>query len=100
MLLKDYMFKFWYEFIPKATSVIEMGQGALYYQKAVKPFLHSFMGSVFEEMCRYYTLNQGITGAYGCFVTSVGTWWGVRKLLQIKTVLYEHNLRYRYRCLI
>ena len=74
------MFKFWYEFIPKATSVIEMGQGALYYQKAVKPFLHSFMGSVFEEMCRYYTLNQGITGAYGCFVTSVGTWWGVENI--------------------
>ena len=79
-VLKDYMFKFWYEFIPKATSVIEMGQGALYYQKAVKPFLHSFMGSVFEEMCRYYTLNQGITGAYGCFVTSVGTWWGVENI--------------------
>jgi Archaea bacterial proteins of unknown function. len=74
------MFKFWYEFIPKATSVIEMGQGALYYQKAVKPFLHSFMGSVFEEMCRYYTLNQGIVGAYGCFVTSVGTWWGVENI--------------------
>ena len=79
-VLKDYMFKFWYEFIPKATSVIEMGQGALYYQKAVKPFLHSFMGSVFEEMCRYYTLNQGITGAYDCFVTSVGTWWGVENI--------------------
>lgn len=76
-VLKDYMFKFWYEFIPKATSVIEMGQGEIYYQKAVKPFLHSFMGAVFEEMCRYYTLKQGITGEYGCFVTSVGTWWGV-----------------------
>ena len=23
------MFKFWYEFIPKATSVIEMGQGEI-----------------------------------------------------------------------
>lgn len=30
-VLKDYMFKFWYEFIPKATSVIEMGQGEIYY---------------------------------------------------------------------
>ena len=76
-VLKDYMFKFWYEFIPKATSVIEMGQGKIYYQKAVKPFLHSFMGAVFEEMCRYYTLKQGIMGEYGCFVTSVGSWWGV-----------------------
>ena len=31
-------------------------------------------------MCRYYTLNQGITGAYGCFVTSVGTWWDVENI--------------------
>lgn len=80
-VLKDYMFKFWYEFIPKATSVIEMGQGEIYYQKAVKPYLHSFMGAVFEEMCRYYTLKQGIIGEYGCFVTTVGTWWGVENFI-------------------
>lgn len=79
-ILKDYMFKFWYEFIPKATSVIEMGQGEIYYKKVVKPLLHSFMGAVFEEMCRYYTLMKGITGEYGCFVTSVGTWWGVENI--------------------
>lgn len=79
-VLRDYMFKFWYEFIPKATSVIEMGQGEIYYQKAVKPVLHSFMGSVFEEMSRYYTLMKGITGEYGCFITSVGTWWGVENI--------------------
>ena len=79
-VLRDYMFKFWYEFIPKATSVIEMGQGEIYYQKAVKPVLHSFMGAVFEEMCRYYTLKQGIQGEYGSFITSVGTWWGVENV--------------------
>ena len=79
-VLKDYMFKFWYEFIPKATSVIEMGQGEIYYQKVVKPVLHSFMGAVFEDMCRYYTFAQGIKGEYGCFVTSVGTWWGVENI--------------------
>ena len=61
-VLKDYMFKFWYEFIPKGTSVIEMGQGELYYQKAVKPILHSFMGTVFEKMCRYYTADIDVVG--------------------------------------
>lgn len=76
-VLKDQMFKFWYEFIPKAHSVIEMGQGDVYYEKAVKPRLHSFMGSVFEEMCRYYTLEQGIKGRFDSFLTDVGTWWGV-----------------------
>lgn len=81
-VLKDYMFKFWYEFIPKATSVIELGQGEIYYTKVVKPVLHSFMGSIFEEMCRYYTLMKGITGEYGCFITSVGTWWGVENITE------------------
>ena len=79
-VLKDYMFKFWYEFIPKATSVIEIGQGEIYYQKAVKPILHSFMRTVFEDMCRYYILKKGIIGEYGCFITSVGTWWGVENI--------------------
>lgn len=80
-ILKDHMFKFWYEFIPKATSVIEMGQGELYYHKAVKPVLHSYMGSVFEDMCRYYTLQHGILGEFDCFITTVGTWWGTEAIV-------------------
>ena len=80
-VLKDSMFKFWYAFIPKAASVIEMGQGELYYKKAVKPFLHFFMGSVFEDMCRYYTLQHGILGEFDCFLTSVGSWWGTETIV-------------------
>lgn len=57
-----------------------MGHGELYYEKAVKPKLHAFMGSVFEDMCRYYTLEQGILGAYGSFFTNVGTWWGTETI--------------------
>lgn len=79
-VLRDNMFKFWYEFIPKAVSVIEMGEGEIYYRKVVKPILHSFMGGVFEGMCRYYTLKKGIQGEYGCFLSSVGTWWGMKNI--------------------
>ena len=39
-VLRDYMFKFWYEFIPKATSVIEMGQGEIYYQDTQSGLKH------------------------------------------------------------
>ena len=79
-VLRDHMFKFWYQFIPKAISVIEMGQGQVYYKKVVKPQIHSFMGSVFEDMCRYYTLEQGIQGVYGSFITNTGTWWGIEQV--------------------
>ncbi|MCD8123929.1 MAG: ATP-binding protein [Lachnospiraceae bacterium] len=82
-VLKDHMFKFWYAFIPNATSVIEMGQGDLYYDKIVRPNLHAFMGSVFEDMCRTFTLEQGIQGAFGNFMTNVGTWWGTETLYSV-----------------
>lgn len=75
-ILSDYMFRFWYKFIPGAISVIEMGEGELYYNTIVKPLLHSYMGPVFEGMCRNYTLKKGICGKFDCFISSVGTWWG------------------------
>ncbi len=79
-VLKDHMFKFWYEFIPKAHSVIEMGGGDTYYENIVKPNLHAFMGSVFEEMSRYFTFEQGIQGRFDSFITQTGSWWGVETI--------------------
>lgn len=75
-VLKDHMFKFWYSYVPAATSSIELGKGKVYYDKLVKPNIHAFMGKVFEEMCQYFTLNAGLEGKMNCFVTETGTWWG------------------------
>ena len=58
------------------TAIVEIGKGDAYYNKIVRPQLHNFMGKVFEEMCRYYTLREGLDGNLNCFVTQVGTWWG------------------------
>lgn len=79
-VLRDTMFKFWYEFIPKAVSVIEMDKGEQYYDRAVRPRLHDYMGSVFENMCRYFTLSKGISGEWNIFLTKVGSWWGTEVL--------------------
>jgi len=75
-ILSDEMLRFWYRFIPDAVDAIEIGKGDLYYYQNVKPNLYSFMGSVFEKMCRQYTLKAGIMGRFQCTVTRVGTWWG------------------------
>ena len=90
-VLRDHMFSFWYRFIPKAISVIEMGQGQVYYEKVVKPQIHSFMGSVFEEMCRYYTLEQGIKGTFGSFITETGSWWGVEQMTDDTGKRYQQS---------
>lgn len=80
-VLKDNMFRFWYAFIPQAYSVIEMGNGAAYYDRVVKPKLHEYMGRVFEDICRYYTLKMGSTDMFDCFLTSTGSWWGNEPLI-------------------
>jgi len=75
-ILKDLMFKFWYSYVPAAASSIEMGKGKVYYDKLVKPNIHTFMGKVYEEMCKYFVLSEGLEGKLNCFVTETGTWWG------------------------
>lgn len=81
-VLKDNMFRFWYRYIPEATSVIELGQGERYFQMVVKKDLHSYMGSIFEEMCREYVLRQGAEGKYGPFISKAGTWWGSQAIVE------------------
>lgn len=78
--LKDQMFRFWYSYVPAASSSIELGKGRLYYDKVVRPDIHTFMGNVFEEMCLYYTLSAGLDSRLNCFVTETGTWWGTEIL--------------------
>lgn len=75
-VLKDSMFRFWYRFVSKAVSMIEIGRGGAWYERAVKPELHEFMGSIFEQMCREYVLANGESDRFGCFITQTGTWWG------------------------
>ncbi|MBQ6887438.1 MAG: ATP-binding protein [Lachnospiraceae bacterium] len=79
-ILKDQMFKFWYSYVPSASSSIEMGKGKAYYDKIVKPDIHTFMGKVFEEMCKFFTLSEGLEGNLNCFVTETGTWWGTETI--------------------
>lgn len=75
-VLKDSMFRFWYKFVPDGMGAIELDRGEVFYQNVVKPKISEFMGSVFEEICRHYTLICGVEGKWDCFVTNVGRWWG------------------------
>ncbi len=75
-VLADQMFRFWYQFIAPFTDIIDFGRGDIHYEKVVKPRLAGYMGDVFEDMARYYTLLLGTEGKLDCLVTSVGKWWG------------------------
>lgn len=75
-VIRDGMFRFWFRFIPRGVSVIEREFGRKYYENAVRPYLHEFMGPVFELICQDYTTVRGMTGGYSFLITRVGKWRG------------------------
>ncbi|MCM1114083.1 MAG: ATP-binding protein [Clostridium sp.] len=73
--IEDNMFRFWYRFVPENTSVISRGATELAY-KRIEPMLSTYMGSVFEEICKQYLWNQLLDGKSPINFSDLGRWWG------------------------
>ncbi|MGM9568450.1 MAG: ATP-binding protein [Phascolarctobacterium sp.] len=87
-LIGDNFFRFWYRFVPANYSAINAGRFPAMYAYAVKPYLATYMGLVFENMCKDYLLR------YATFLpiplANIGQWWGTdnvaKKEVQIDIV--------------
>ena len=75
-ILSDGMFRFWFRFVRQGISAIERGYGSDYFERAVLPYLHDFMGPVFKEICQDYTFRTSFTGRFGIMLTEIGKWRG------------------------
>ena len=69
------MFRFWYRFVPENTSVISRGATDLAYRR-IAPELSSYMGAVFEEICRQYLWKLLLDGKCAVNFSDLGRWWG------------------------
>ena len=59
-VLNDSMLEFWFKYVSRATSLINAGNGTIYYETNVKEHIHDFMGKVFEKMAKeYLMMNAG-----------------------------------------
>lgn len=75
-VLNDGMFRFWFRFVSRGISAIERFAGEKYYQTMVKPFIHEYMGPVFEGICQEYLFRSAISGRSEFFFNRVGKWRG------------------------
>lgn len=73
--LEDSMFRFWYRFIPDNLAIINRGLTDVVYKKIV-PQITSFMGGVFEEICKQYLWELNRQGKAAITFTDLGRWWG------------------------
>lgn len=73
--IEDNMFRFWYRFVPENTSIISRGATDLAY-KRIAPELSSYMGGVFEEICKQYLWKLLLDGKCAVNFSDLGRWWG------------------------
>ena len=73
--LSDSMFQFWYRFVPANLSLIAQGAGDKAYDR-IKDQIPSYMGFVFEEMCKQYLWQENLKGNAPVDFTNLGRWWG------------------------
>lgn len=86
--IEDNFFRFWYRFVPQNISAISSGRFPQIYEQAVKKHIPTYMGLVFEKMCRDYLLRYETF--YPILLSEIGEWWGsdakTKKEVQIDIV--------------
>jgi AAA+ ATPase superfamily predicted ATPase len=76
--VKDGLFRFWYHFVAKNMSYIELGQsGELI--SYINRFLPDFISSVFEDISREWVTLQMKRGSITTIYGKLGSWWGTNK---------------------
>ncbi|MCL2098999.1 MAG: ATP-binding protein [Oscillospiraceae bacterium] len=73
--IADNMFRFWYRFIPQNMSLIQNGMVELAYNN-INEHIPSYMGAVFEEICKQYMWKLNREGRAAAAFTELGRWWG------------------------
>jgi AAA+ ATPase superfamily predicted ATPase len=74
-VIADNMFRFWYRFIPANMSIIQNGMTEVALNN-ISEHLSSFMGVVFEDICKQYLWQLNREGKAVATFMELGRWWG------------------------
>lgn len=83
-MIEDNLFRFWYRFVPENSSIIMRGATEVAYQR-IEPHISTYMGKVFEEICKEYLWKLLINGSSQVQFNELGRWWGNDKKSKSQT---------------
>jgi len=90
--IQDPYIAFWCRFLLPYQSLIQAGQGETVWQEFITPSLDTYLGEVFEEVCRQYVMCGG--PALGEMLPRrVGRWWSGDTELDILAEMSDHGAR-------
>ena len=74
--ITDALFRFWYRFIPQNMANIIAGNGKEVFEKKIEPELSTYLGHIFEDVCRQYLTRINQAKKLPFWIDGMGTWWG------------------------
>jgi len=86
--IEDNMFRFWYRFVFPNLSAITAGLGELVYKNDIENQLNTYMGLIFEDICKQWLFalagKQAVDASESAFSKDtlpfftghIGRWWG------------------------
>lgn len=75
-VIADNLFRFHYRFGVRYVTAVESGLSGAVAGRIVKDDLSTFVGPVFEEVCRQWLVRRAASGELGLIPSEVGSWWG------------------------
>lgn len=86
----DNLFGFWHSFVPRYRAAIELGATGQVAKSIVENGLTTYVGHVFEEICRQWVARAILAGTVDLLPTKIGRWWGTdpvaRKTIDVDVV--------------
>ena len=70
------MFRFWYRYVFPNRTLLETDAEEAVWKRRVEPDYSTYMGIVFERVCREYLLWKNSRGELPFLFSSIGRWWG------------------------
>ncbi len=81
--LKDHYLRFWFRYIHPNRSQLEVGGGRMLLEHTILPQLDLFTGPVFEEVCRQFLWQAGLSGKLPFAPTHIGNWWNANEEIDL-----------------
>ena len=74
--ISDFLFRFWYRYVFNNRTLIETGAYKQVLERRIIPDYNTYMGLVFEKVCKEYLLRRDSQGNLPILFTEIGRWWG------------------------
>ncbi|MCL2126120.1 MAG: ATP-binding protein [Oscillospiraceae bacterium] len=84
--IEDYMFRFWYRFVPANISLIKGGMADKVWRGVARE-MPAYMGKVFEDICRQWLEQRNQAGRLPLKYVEMGRWWGIDPIWKTEVTL-------------